>query len=101
MSPVIDRDGLMTAGDIDDAEPRRAEPCRAQHRTATIVGTAMVQRRDHRREHVSRRVGAGQREEAGNAAHEGTFSFREGPARRASSSRTKPATRSADRPSRN
>ena len=44
---AVDRDRLMTAGDVDDAQSRRAERRRPVDEHAAVVGPAMAQRRDH------------------------------------------------------
>ena len=66
---AVDRDRLMTAGDVDDAQARRAQRGGTVGEHAAIVGAAMAQRRHHAREPI--RIGpvTGQRDEACDAAH--------------------------------
>src|SRR5689334_23729978 len=65
---VIDRDRLMPAGDVDDAEPGGAECRRARNALAMIVGPPVPERRDHAREPAGIGRLSVQREESSDSA---------------------------------
>ena len=91
------RDRLMTAGHVDDTQPRRPERRRPLDEVALIIGPTVLQRPHHAGEPLGIRRTPGQREETSDAAHDGDVT--EIPATSANSSTTQAATRSAARPS--
>jgi hypothetical protein len=95
---VADADGLVSAGDVDDAEPRRAECGGTIGKETPVVRTAMLERRDHSVDALGRRRRAVQRDETRYATH---VDDSRRPVTAATSSTTNPATRSAAWPSRN
>ena len=96
---AVDRDRLMSAGHIDDAQSGGAEPDGAVEERAVIVRAAVPQCRDHPRDPLRIRSATPQRDDARDSTHgaEGV----EKPRTSASSAATKPATRLAERPSKN
>ena len=77
---------LPPRDEVDDREPRHAERHAGLGVDAHVVGPAMAEQVEHRRQEVRRRLA----DETGDAAHQRGL-----PATRASSSSTRPAVRSA------
>ena len=77
---------LPPRDEVDDREPRHAERHAGLSVDAHVVGPAMAEQVEHRRQEIRRRLA----DEAGDAAHQRGL-----PATRASSSSTRPAVRSA------
>src|SRR5438094_3945856 len=73
---AVDRDRLMPAGDVDDAQPRGRECRRWIDKCAAIVGAAVAQRGDHPLETVAVGRTAVERYESSNPTH---FLIRVGP----------------------
>jgi hypothetical protein len=88
--PVVDRDRLVPARHVDDAQARRADRHDAVHEVAEVVRPAMADRLHHRRQSRLLSGSAAQRDEACNAAHDWESADGRPPLMRASSSRTNP-----------
>ena len=93
---AVDRDRLMAAGDVDDAQARRAERRRSVDEQAAVVRAAVAQRRDHRATSrgPDRRPPFSETKPA--IPHMGRRDSMRPPRRPPSSSATNAATRSAD-----
>ena len=65
----VDRDGLMAAGDVDDAQPGRGQGRGSVRPHAGVVGAAIPHRLDHRRQRRDIRGRAARGHESGDATH--------------------------------
>ena len=70
---ALNRDRLVAAGHVDDAEARGAERRRTVDEQAMIVGTAVAQRAHHPRQPFGIGPLTVQREESSDAAHAGVI----------------------------